>query len=248
MRNKMLFAVAVLAMACMGTAQAQFSLRVGGLFPQGKYADASADYYNNVLRWGVVDKGNKGGAGIGAMIGAHYKIATKVKGLGFCLSADVSFNSLAGDINDYYTDMIEDNEDSYREYSVTLPLYLNIPLLAGINYQWGITEGIDLYGEGALGLNIRKVTDYVEYANTGSHDQESTTTYDMAGTFAFKLGAGVVFEKKYILSLDYYVLGASRLVGETTVEADGRVQGSSQTEKLGNINPSMLALKVGIML
>ncbi|MBR1798636.1 MAG: outer membrane beta-barrel protein [Bacteroidales bacterium] len=248
MKKKAFYLTVAAMVAAIGTTNAQLTIRAGALFPQGKYADAMADFNNNVLRWGVIDKSNKGGAGLGASVGGSYRFDMGITDFGIVLAADVMFNSLNTDIYDYFDEMVEANENTYKEFSVSTPVYFNIPVTAGLNYQKGVSTDIDLYGEAGIGLNFRKLTTAIIYSNTGSSDQEETTTFETSTSFAFRFGAGMVFKKKYVLSLDYYLCGSSRLASETVTEVNGRQSGSPESEKHGNINPSILALRLGIIL
>ena len=95
--KKIVLTMMMLAAAGIGALQAQnnFSLRLGVALPTGDYADATADYANDVLRYGLIDNTKKGGAGKGITAGMQYKIGiNSVKGLGVVLSADVFFNSV----------------------------------------------------------------------------------------------------------------------------------------------------------
>ena len=59
--KKATLAIAMLTLLSFGAAQAQthFSLRLGGAFPMGKFADASANYSTGNLNWGLFDNSKK---------------------------------------------------------------------------------------------------------------------------------------------------------------------------------------------
>ena len=83
--KKATLAIAMLTLLSFGAAQAQthFSLRLGGAFPMGKFADASANFSTGNLNWGLYDNSKKGGAGIGVTLGGNFKYdIASVKGLG----------------------------------------------------------------------------------------------------------------------------------------------------------------------
>ena len=244
--------VALVALLGMGASQAQshFSLRFGGLFPSGKYADASGDYSSgNGLNWGLDDNSKKGGAGIGATVGAQFRYdIASVKGLGVLLSVDGMYNSLNSDVRDYYADMVDDLDNNVTEFSVTLPCYINIPIMAGIGYTLDATPNLGVFAEAALGANIRIITNEVQTSYTPSTNYEriGTYTYETATTFAFRLGAGVLINKKFSIGVDYYGLGMAKAQGTTITEINGQEQSNAPKFKAGKITPTNIALRFGI--
>lgn len=248
MKAKSIFlAVALLALS-FGSARAQhFSFRLGGSFPMGTFADAKADYSAGNLQWGLQGTNNKGGAGIGFLAGLQMKFnINSIKGLGVIVSADGIFNSLNGDITEYYDDEIDATETSTLDITVKLPKYINIPIMAGLNYTHGINANMGVFVEAALGANVRIITDYVRIRETTTTEIIRTDAYDVATTFAFRVGAGVEFNSKYTLGVDYFSLGTAKATGVTHSETNGVESSTTPKFKYGKITPSILTLRFGI--
>lgn len=247
--KKTTFTITMLAMLSLGALQGQntFSLRFGGVMPTSNYADVMADYSNNVLRYGLADNSKKGGAGMGLTAGAQARFGVKnIKGLGVILSGDVFFNSTNTDVVDYFEEYIDANESSTYEISITTPKYLHIPILAGLNYTYDLKNNISLYGEGSIGANVRILTAFETYQATATQEQISTLEYNIATNFAFKVGAGVIFNKKYSLGIDYYNHGTAKATGDRTTDINGVTQSGTQKFKGGKITGTNVALRFGI--
>jgi len=247
--KKALLTIAVLALLGMGAAQAQthFSFRFGGNFPDGKFADATGDYANNNLNWGLVDNSKKGGAGIGIVAGLQMKYdISSVKGLGVIVSVDGMFNSLNSEVTDYFDDYIDDNETSTREISITLPKYFNLPLMAGLNYTYDVKENLGIFAEAAMGANIRVITDMENTITQANTERITTQAFNSATTFAYRLGAGIVLNDKYTLGIDYYNLGMAKADGVTYTEVNGTESNNTPKFKAGKIKPTNITLRFGI--
>lgn len=252
--KKTLLSIAVLAMLGMGAAQAQntthFSLRAGGSFPMGKFAEASGDYSTgNPINWGLQDKSKKGGAGLGFIVGGQLKFdIPSVKGLGIIAAVDFIYNGLNSDVTGYFDDMVDDLDGTTSEFSVTLPQYFNIPIMAGLNYTFSPTRNFGVYVEGGFGLNIRVISDYVEnrYVPATNNERIITTEYNNATTFAYRLGVGIMLNNRFTLGIDYYNLGMAKADGTVVTEINGVEQSNSPKFKGGKIAPTTLALRLGI--
>lgn len=250
--KKTLLAMVMLSMLGMGAVEAQghFSLRLGGNFPTGKFADASGDFSSgNPINWGLQDNSKKGGAGIGVIVGGQFKYdIASVKGLGVLVSVDGMYNSLNSDVTDYYDDMVDALDNSTTEFSVTLPTYFNIPIMAGLGYTLKATNNISVFAEAALGANIRIITNYVEtsYTSMTNYEVIATSEYNTATTFAYRLGAGIMLNEKYSISVDYYSLGMAKAEGTAYTEINGKEQSNAPKFKAGKITPANVAIRFGI--
>ncbi len=257
MKKKVFLAVAMMAMLS-GAAMAQtaFTLKLGGGFPMGDFADAKADYDNGALRWGLWDKHTDGGAGLGFNLGAEWCIpVASVNGLGVVVSLDAFYNGLNEDLTDFFADYKVDLENNYDSWSLTLPNYLNFPVMVGAKYEYPLTSGISIYGAGAVGANLRIVTPFkrvLEGTVTGNITAEQTMTikFDPAVSFAFRLAGGVTFAEKYSVELGYYALGAGKVKDEVKVvtEYSSTYQDDTNKDKetLKSITPTLFTLRLGI--
>lgn len=194
-------------------------------------------------KWSLASKSkDNGGAGTGFNVGLKLKFDIhSVSGLGVVVGADFFYNGMNSDVKDASDD--DENGD------ITLPKYLNIPVMVGLNYEHAISSSCKLYGEVALGLNFRIITDItVEGFAQSNYDgsmypYELTIDYDRATSFGFQLGAGIVVNDRYSLGLHYYILGSSKIKAESVFESEY----STDSEKYptGKITPSILSLQLG---
>lgn len=212
----------------------QTTFRIGGSFPTGKFGDSKYDDGYEFSLFAGEEK--YGGAGFGAMLGLQHKFAiNNVNGLGVIISADVIWNPLSKDVREYYYD---DDDD------FTLPHYFNVPLMLGLNYEHSLSSSIAVYGEGALGLNIGFITAYKKEALSFEYESK----FDVSTTFAYRLGAGFVFNDKYSIGLSFYSLGTSKVKYEGEYSDIGGENPESGREKgdLGKLTRSVLVLNFGI--
>lgn len=247
--KKVLVSVLTLALASIGAVQAQnsFSLRFGLAMPTSNYADAMADYSNDVLRYGLQDNSKKGGAGIGFSAGMQVNLGVKsVKGLGVILSGDVFYNSTNSDVVDFFEEFVDDNEGTNYEISFLTPKYIHIPLMAGLSYTFDLKDNVAIFGEGALGANVRIITELEEYQATTTQERIDTWYYNAATSFAYRVGAGVVFNKKYSLGVDFYNHGTAKAEGEKVTEQNGVTQNGTLKFKGGKITGTNVAIRFGI--
>lgn len=251
--KKTLLTIAVLALLGMGAAQAQktthFTLKVGGNIPTGSFAEATGDYSAGPINWGLSDKSKKGGAGLGVNVGMQLKFdIPSVKGLGVIVSVDGMYNSLSRDVKGYFDDMVDDLDGTTSEFAVTLPSYINIPIMVGLGYMYEPTHNLGIFAEAGLGVNIRIISKFEEYRYVPATNNEviNTTTYNTTGTFAYRIGAGIMLNKKFSIGLDYYGLGIAKADGTTYTEINGVEQSNPQKFKGGKITPSNLAIRFGI--
>lgn len=228
-----------------------FSIHAGGVFPNGDFAEGDEK------SWALLEY-NKLNSDAGAATGFNLGIKSQfaipsVKGLNFLASVDFMYNGMNSDIKDVF-DEIESDAENF-EYS--LPKYMNIPIMLGLNYSYGLNDKIKLFGEFAAGINIRKITDlsyegtftdyyYDEWGNYYSYtyDAEETLTYDIKTTFAFQLGGGVLFADRFSVGLHYYALGEAKVQGD--IKYDYGDETEKEKFKYKDINPSMLVLRIGL--
>lgn len=251
--KKIVIAISILMMSIScGEIFAQkdgFSLHLSGVFPNGKFGELGG----LLLDYGPVIDG--GAASIGFGLGVKYQRSISlVKNLRAMFEADIMYNPLQEEIKDALDDLCFEWDGSISS-SVSTSKYLNIPLMAGLNYSFDLAEKIKLYGELGVGLNVRLITknsiekeciyyyNGVEYSYTTKLGFE----YNPAVSFACQVGVGVLLSEKLSVGLNYYNLGSAKVKG-TYYEEDGVAAHGRYEESLngyGSISPSMLTLKVG---
>ena len=255
MKKKVFLVLAIAGMmASVASAQSNFTLKLGGAFPNGDFADGDAN------RWGLVGRYPDGGAGTGINIGGEWGF--KVSGMEHLtgvFSIDVFYNGLNEDLRDDVDDERDRLDDNYDDYSMSTPKYFNVPIMVGLNYARAISQQYAIYGQAAVGVNARYITPFsvetenrVSYGNVSYRVTESMkTSFNMTFSFGYRIAAGITMNGKYSLEVGYYNLGAGKVKGVIEAEsrnASGNGSRYSDTEKFSNksITPALITLRLGI--
>lgn len=245
MKKNFILFVAMMASVCLMQAQNSFTLNLGGAIPNGKYAESDIDENE----WGLIYEKKDGGAGIGFNLGLQWNFGIQsVKGLSILFSVDAIVNTLNSDLNDHFDDVRDEMEDKADDYSLTTPKYINVPVMIGANYTYKLNEGFGVYGEAAMGLNLRKITNLSIFTETNGYEYSETYEYDFATSFGYRIGAGFVFYDKYTLGISYWNLGAAKVKGKATevLEYDGDKDKDTDKFKLKDITPTQVLFRLGI--
>ncbi len=195
---------AILFASCVFTlnAQTKSELQIGLAMPQGDFADDDED---------DAISGGSGVAGTGFYLGYKLLSPLSTDGLYWTFNAGIMYNDLQSD----FKDDLEDEMDDADDYS--LPKYFNVPILAGLQYEKTISDGLNLFGEAGVGLNILKITNQ----SYEEDDYEELTTFKPSVGLGFKIGAGIVLQEKYTISLNYLGLGSHKVKYESEYEYYG---------------------------
>ena len=226
------FAV-MLGMSTIGFAQNGLSVRVGGSFPMGTFAQGDAG--DMAL---MAPTSELGAAALGVNGGVKYQL-NLLGNLGVFASADLFYNGLK---KDAVETMKGDNEN------VVLPSYMNAPLMVGVNYALLEQVGTSLWVEAGAGVNLRNITTSSASAAIGTIISGNTeSVYDFSTSVAWQVGVGVSLSK-FSFGVHYYGFGASEISGETTTSADlgGILGGVTKPMEFtaGKLNPTMLVARV----
>jgi opacity protein-like surface antigen len=118
---------------------------------------------------------------------------------------------------------------------ITFPKYLNIPVTAGLYYNYKANESVSLFGELGLGVDFLKMTDIKLKAN----GQEASFVTKSKSQLAYEIGGGLLLQDKYIIELKY--CGFGKHSQSHTIEYDGG------SEDLGDsdLKVSLLTVTVG---
>ena len=226
------FVAIIMGFSAAASAQDGLTVRVGGTFPVGAFGSGES------IDIALSDPTSEfGGAATGVNAGIKYQLGI-LGNLGVFASADVFYNGLKGDIKE---DLGGDSEN------ITLPSYLNIPVMVGANYSI-IDLGIaSLWAEAGAGLNIRSITKSSSSVGSGSFSASSESAYGIGTTLAWQAGIGATLLDCFSVGLHYYGLGAAEVKGDVTTTAGlGSLGGELKNEfTAGKINPSMVVLRVG---
>ena len=228
-----LLSVAMVASLAVSTAMAQdtqtkntdtkkveYSIYLGASTPLGSFGphnDFHFGYLDAKLSWN--DDITYGDADfVGANIGvkAKYNISG-LKGLGIIATADVLFNTTA----DFDIKEVDEDGDYLSEYLYST--YINIPVMVGANYNYAINDKVSIWGEAAIGANLRIITsDIFDHKRSNGMDIIDYTeiNYDNCFTLGFQAGLGIMLKNKYSIGLHYYNLGNKAVTEKYTEKVD----------------------------
>ncbi|MDP1817442.1 MAG: hypothetical protein Q8K92_23490, partial [Leadbetterella sp.] len=194
MKQLILIALIWVGIASTTTAQGFFQGHIGIAIPMGDFAD---DYYPNTFYRG------SGYASKGFNLGLKYYSPLKYDGLSLVLSVNFFYNKLSKDFRNEY-------EDDYGDYNISFPKYLNVPILAGLNYSIPLKENLAFFGEGSIGVNMLKITNLKREGSYNGGNNYSTTIENFSPSVkvGYTIGGGILIQDKYRIGLNYYGLGS----------------------------------------
>lgn len=111
--------------------------------------------------------------------------------------------------------------------------YYNIPIMIGVNLNIAHLGFFGWSVESGCGLNIAKRTNY-------SFDRNTEVEFGTYSSFAFQVGTSFTFYKRFVLGLNYYVLGS----GSTTRKIIYNAKAIAN-EKFTTTNPRLLTIRLG---
>ena len=256
--------VAVLAIFGMNQSKAQsdFSIHFGMASPLGSFADYQGQ--DGSIAW--LDNTNRAGAGLGFDVGMKFRYnLPAVKGLGIIATADLFYNAANSDVKAWANDF-EEEELIYSNvdvFTLTLPKYINIPVMMGMNYEYGLAKGIKLWGEFGLGVNFGVITDFRLYGSGEGYfrcydengnqyyvngEETRVCNYETTASLAYRFGIGVMVADRLSIGLHYYALGSRKVKCEASFEEIYENE-DDYFEKVnltfGSINPAMFTVRLG---
>ncbi|MEE1272479.1 MAG: outer membrane beta-barrel protein [Bacteroidales bacterium] len=245
---KCLSLVAVLAILGMNQSKAQtdFSIHVGMASPLSSFADSRAQ--KGVVAW--MDKTDRAGAGLGFEAGMKFRFAVpSINGLGIIATSDVFYNGANSDVKDFAQDFVDYYaiDQNYDECRITVPNYINIPVMIGANYEYGVANNVKIWAEFGLGMDFGLMTNHEYYWEVSNIELMSEKVFDNNVSFAYQLGAGVMLSDKFSLGVHYYALGSQKIQGEEFIERITS-QGSQTADSkftYRSINPTIFTLRLG---
>ncbi|WP_407455086.1 hypothetical protein [Methanobrevibacter sp.] len=254
--NKLKILLMIALFAILGgsksNAQTDFSIHLGFVSPQGSYSDS----YAQQGIFALLSDTERAGAGFGVNFGTKFRYAiSSAKGLGIIATADVLLNDVNKDVKEWVKDREKEvlERDYVEDISFTTSKYINIPIMIGLNYEYQFgNNGIKLFGEVEGGFNLGIITDLKATAKINDHIDDVGVSneyykYEPNTSFAFQIGAGIMFSDKYSLGIHYYNLGSQKIKGEIIEEEifDGDIDTFKEKFSRATINPSMLTIKLG---
>ena len=240
----------------MVQAQPQFTLKLGGGFPQDRFAKVTTSGLT-LDRWGLIKEDTYGGAGLGFNGGVSVRLPIpQLSGLGVVFSIDGFYNGLNRDANAIFQFTTDTLDFWDAQYSLDKPKYLNFPVMVGLNYTVELEHEVDIYLEAGLGANVRYIAPFnmnyeIMEGNVSQESVISSRKYKIATTLGYRMNVGVTICKHYSLELGYYVLGEGLVESESLYTET--VLGTQVTlpqlepakETFKTINPTILTLRLG---
>ncbi len=205
-----------------GWSQNEFSFHAGLALPMGDFASDDEDDYNAL------------GAGTGFNFGFKYLHPFTNSPLGYFIGADFFYNGLKKSIKDDTEDLLEDM--NLPSVDITYSKFINIPVLTGLNLTVDAGENLMIFGEAGVGIDYFKITDL-----TASSVQKVEIIYGSSTKFAYRIGAGLKINKKYLLNVNYNGLG--------THNFKPKIKVGYQSETLDRIKPKtdVVSITLGII-
>lgn len=192
MKCLLILAIALSLMFSLNTfAQKNLSVHVGAMLPIGSFAADNGGYLSN--------------GAIGLNLGLEYAYPLKqLQNFDLFGGIDINYSGLKKSYR-------KDNEDVISKF----PKYLNIPLSAGLKYNYKLNDKIALFGKGGLALDFFKVSK-VEIMET-VNSWESTTNVDLSVKPGFILGGGCLINNSIEIGINYFGFSAHKLEGITKI-------------------------------
>lgn len=205
----------------VAVAQNDFGIHVGIASPLSDFG--SQDINNE----------KAGGAGTGFNFGLKYTYELSDNGLGLFAGIDFNNNGLT---KGYKSDIEKAFEDiGLLGADYTYFKYSNIPISVGLCYTYEANEKVSLFGNAGLSLNLLKVSDFVVEGS----GLKVTTEFDLASSIGFRVGGGILINKKVPIAIDYFGLGSH------SINSTARVDGVLPEEVNFELNVSLLTISVG---
>ena len=188
MKKLIFIALVLVSSIAVSKAQGSFQFHAGLAFPSGDFGndDYDGEIYNG-----------SGNAATGLNLGIKYSAPLKSDGFSLLLSVNLLHNPLSKDFRE---------ETNPEDEDITFQKFLNIPIMAGVNYKIPVSEKLAFYAEGGLGFNILNITKF----KTKDEDFEYSEKFSPSLKLGYTIGGGLLIEDKYSVGLNYYGLGSHK--------------------------------------
>lgn len=236
--------IAVLLFSVNVMAQTSISYHLGASKPLGDFANSRAEDRYDVI-WLDYDS-EKGGAGMGLNLGVKMKSdIAAIEGLGFIFTTDVFYNGANADVKEWKSEELEADENEYDDVKLTLPKWLNIPMMVGLNYEYAINDDFGIWTEFGAGANLGKLTNLKDFCEIDNEEYTYKEVYEFKVSAAFQLGVGVKLSDKISMGVHYYSFGNRRIEGQYFFEGDSDDYDEDGKFKSEYITPTMLTFRIG---
>ncbi len=200
MKNLKIIAIVLLSFCFMTKVYSQrsISVHVGPSFPLSDFGLSKMidEDSEEVIT-------NAGGAAIGLNGGLQYVYTFSKIGLGVFGGVDLNYNGLQKSSRRDFERIFE--EDGIDDIKIEYYKYVNVPLTVGLNYIYEGDGMIGVFANAGVALNLLKMTN-MKFSSE-IEEEALKVKMDLASNLGFKAGAGILFAKKYFVSIDYFGLG-----------------------------------------
>lgn len=141
--------------------------------------------------------------GIGVDIGINYSYQWSDKGFG----AFASFDFIINGLNNDYKDVANRFSDDFATTLIKFPVYLNLPLSAGLFYRYKASDRFSLYCNPGMTFNFMTMTDY-EW-------EHITIERDWSTSIGYRVVIGILVNESISFYVDYLDLGKHDSVGRS---------------------------------
>jgi hypothetical protein len=228
MKRFIILVVVLIGFILNSNAQGNFGVHIGAAFPLGDFANDNSDY--------------GGGAATGLDVGVKYFYPlTSNKDLSVTLGVDYLNNGLD---QTYKENMKQSLNGTVFNLAIKkFPVYINIPVLAGLDYRHSIDHNLALFADAAVGANCFTPTDLVFTLNVlGIASKDITLSSKSLILPTCQVGGGVLINNKYTVGVHYNYLGF-RTIQKSGLTVDDQ---PADTGSLMKVNLGELMFAVGI--
>lgn len=236
----------------------QFSLNAGVSIPLGKFGTTSDTKWSVPMMLNDVSSSVGYGAascGLAAGLKLHipvYKDKDRNNIVGIVIQEHLLYNSLSrkeyNKFNKYLSDMADEMNEYYGtlayDYDIgSMPSYLNLSLMSGLDYTHYFTDALALFGELSWGLNLGSLGEINisnKYGHTYLYSEGDYNYYSTDGmiidyppyiNLVYEIGCGVFLINR--LSLGFYYMGFTPYTVTSTMESyDGNNTSSYRGDTL----------------
>ena len=104
----------------------------------------------------------------------------------------------------------KDIRNEYDKLNLTKPMYVNIPIMVGLNYTTQFSNVFGLWAEVGIGADL--------LIKTPEGFKDNLAHYKMSAEFAAEAGAGIILGRTITLGAHYYWMGNHDIFMKTNID------------------------------
>ena len=153
-----------------------------------------------------------GGALTGINVGLKYTYLLNDKGVGLYAGLDFNYNGLSQKMKKEVKEVFGGIYNATYDYFE----YYNFPISGGLYYIYEANNNVSIFGNGGLTLNFLKVSDL----GITAYGETLKFKFDIANSLGYRLGGGILFNKRVSIAVDYWGLGKHDMSAEVSLAGD----------------------------